>query len=89
MARFDLTDVEWAVIEPVLPTNTRGVERVDDRRVLNGIFWRLRTGAPGPISRRGTGLTRRAATVSGVGARPKCGIAFSVQCQRLTTATSR
>jgi transposase len=24
----------------------RGVARVDDRRVLNGIFWRLRTGAP-------------------------------------------
>jgi transposase len=23
----------------------RGVPRVDDRRVLNGIFWRLRTGA--------------------------------------------
>lgn len=46
MARFDLTDAEWAVIEPVLPTDTRGIERVDDRRVLNGIFWRLRTGAP-------------------------------------------
>ena len=46
MARFDLTDFEWSVIEPVLPTDVRGVERVDDRRVLNGIFWRLRTGAP-------------------------------------------
>ena len=40
MARFDLTDFEWSVIKP------RGVARVDDRRVLNGIFWRLRTGAP-------------------------------------------
>jgi putative transposase len=28
------------------PNKVRGVERVDDRRVLNGIFWRLRTGAP-------------------------------------------
>jgi transposase len=46
MARFDLTDFEWSVIEPLLPTDVRGVERVDDRRVLNGIFWRLRTGAP-------------------------------------------
>jgi len=35
MDRFDLTDAEWAVIEPVLPTDTRSVERVDDRRVLN------------------------------------------------------
>lgn len=30
----------------MLPTKVRGVKRVDDRRVLNGIFWRLRTGAP-------------------------------------------
>src|ERR1700678_3139296 len=46
MARFDLTDFEWSVIAPLLPNKVRGVPRVDDRRVLNGIFWRLRTGAP-------------------------------------------
>ena len=46
MARFDLTDFEWSVIQPLLPNKVRGVARVDDRRVLNGIFWRLRTGAP-------------------------------------------
>ena len=46
MARFDLTDFEWSVIQPLLPTKVRGVKRVDDRRVLNGIFWQLRTGAP-------------------------------------------
>ncbi len=46
MARFDLTDFEWQVIRPLLPTKVRGVPRVDDRRVLNGILWRLRTGAP-------------------------------------------
>lgn len=46
MARFDLTDFEWSVIQPLLPTKVRGVPRVDDRKVLNGIFWRLRTGAP-------------------------------------------
>ena len=46
MARFDLTDFEWSVIAPLLPQKSRGVKRVDDRRVLNGIFWRLRTGAP-------------------------------------------
>ena len=45
-ARFDLTDFEWAVIQALLPNKVRGVKRVDDRRVLNGIFWRLRTGAP-------------------------------------------
>lgn len=46
MAGFDLTDLEREVIRPLLPTKVRGVKRVDDRRVLNGIFWRLRTGAP-------------------------------------------
>ncbi len=40
MARFDLTDFEWKVIRPLLPTKVRGVKRVDDRRALNGIFWR-------------------------------------------------
>jgi transposase len=46
MARFDLTDFECSVIAPLLPNKVRGVKRVDDRRLLNGIFWRLRTGAP-------------------------------------------
>ena len=46
MARFDLTDFEWGVIHPLLPTKVRGVKRADDRKVLNGISWRLRTGAP-------------------------------------------
>jgi len=46
MSRYDLTDFEWLVIEPLLPNKSRGVPRVDDRRVLNGIFWVLRSGAP-------------------------------------------
>src|SRR3981081_4231676 len=46
MARFDLSDQEWAVIAPLLPNKPRGVPRQDDRRVLNGIFWTLRTGSP-------------------------------------------
>ena len=46
MSRYDLTDFEWRVIEPMLPNKPRGVPRVDDRRVLNGIFWVLRSGAP-------------------------------------------
>ena len=33
MARFDLTDMEWAMIQPLLPDTPRGVPRVDDRRV--------------------------------------------------------
>ncbi len=42
--RFELTDDEWPVIVPQLPTNTRGIARVDDRKVINGILWGLRTG---------------------------------------------
>jgi transposase len=33
-------------IKPMLPNKPRGVPRVNDRRVLNGIFWVLRSGAP-------------------------------------------
>jgi transposase len=46
MMPYDLTDFEWSVIQPLLPNKPRGVPRVDGRRVLNGIFWVLRTGAP-------------------------------------------
>ena len=46
MARSDMSDFEWRFIQRTLPTNTRGVKRVDDRRVINGIFYVLRTGIP-------------------------------------------
>ena len=44
--RYELTDHEWTAIKPMLPNKPRGVPRVNDRRVLNGIFWVLRSGAP-------------------------------------------
>jgi transposase len=44
--RYELTNHEWAAIKPMLPNKPRGVPRVNDRRVLNGIFWVLRSGAP-------------------------------------------
>jgi transposase len=44
--RYELTDNEWSAIKPMLPNKPRGVPRVNDRRVLNGIFWVLRSGAP-------------------------------------------
>jgi hypothetical protein len=37
--RYELSDSEWSVIDAMLPNKPRGVPRVDDRRVLNGIFW--------------------------------------------------
>jgi transposase len=44
--RYELADYEWTAIRPMLPNKPRGVPRVNDRRVLNGIFWVLRSGAP-------------------------------------------
>jgi transposase len=44
--RYELSDCEWGVIRPMLPSKPRGIPRVDDRRVLNGIFWVFRSGAP-------------------------------------------
>lgn len=46
MRDTDLTDRQWALIEPLLPREHRlGRPRVDDRRTINGILWVLRTGA--------------------------------------------
>jgi transposase len=52
MARRDeLTDEQWAIIKPLLPPpvireDGRGRPRVhDDRAVLNGVLWVLRTGS--------------------------------------------
>jgi transposase len=46
--RHDLTDAEWARLEPLLPDRRprRGGRWADHRRVLNGVFWRTRTGSP-------------------------------------------
>ncbi|MGF6862766.1 transposase, partial [Rhodobacteraceae bacterium MBR-64] len=46
MARSDMSDLEWDFIKAVLPNKTRGKKRVDDRRVINGIFYVMRTGIP-------------------------------------------
>lgn len=43
--RYELSDDEWIAIKPMLPNKPRGVPRLNDRRVLNGIFWVLRSGA--------------------------------------------
>ena len=41
---FWLSDGQWARIEPHLPTDVRGVERADDRRVISGIVHVLKCG---------------------------------------------
>jgi transposase len=49
--RYELSDYEWTAIKPMLPNKPRGVRRVNDRRVLNGIFWVVHSGAPCPKAR--------------------------------------
>ena len=42
---FWLSDEQWVRIEAHLPTDVRGVERVDDRRVISGIVHVLKSGS--------------------------------------------
>ena len=88
MDRHDLSDAEWAVIRPLPPTKVRGVPRVDDRRVINGILWRFRAGTPwrdvperyGPRTTLYNRFIRWRAAGTGT--------AFLTRFQRLTTAKS-
>jgi transposase len=41
---FWLSDEQWKKIQPLLPTDVRGKERVDDRRVISGILHVLKSG---------------------------------------------
>ncbi len=41
---FWLSDEQWRQIEPHLPSDVRGKERVDDRRVISGILHVLKSG---------------------------------------------
>ena len=48
---MDLTDEQWLVIKPLIPAGKsgkgkKGRPRREDRQILNGILWVLRTGAP-------------------------------------------
>jgi transposase len=43
--RFDLSDDEWALLEPLMPQSRKSA-RIDDRKIMNAIFYVLRTGMP-------------------------------------------
>ena len=44
--RHEVSDAEWARLEPLLPARRPGAPRKDDRLVVNGILWKLTTGVP-------------------------------------------
>src|SRR5260221_11695257 len=47
VGRGELTEEAWATIAPQLPASgQRGGQWRDHRTVINGILWKLRTGAP-------------------------------------------
>jgi transposase len=48
MNRGDLTNAQWERLRPLLPSQKPRIGRpaIDHRRILNGMLWILRTGAP-------------------------------------------
>jgi transposase len=47
MSRGDLTDEQWQPLQPLLPKHkSTGRPPEDDRQIINGMLWVLRTGAP-------------------------------------------
>jgi transposase len=52
VSRGDLTEVEWRILRVLLPVERKSGKRgrgrppEDNRNIINGILWRLRTGAP-------------------------------------------
>ena len=67
----DLTDAEWAHVEPLIPPAKRGGNRrhVDVREVVNGLMYVLSTGSNGAPCRRTCRRARRSMITSifGVG----------------------
>jgi hypothetical protein len=48
LRRGDLGEAEWRLLEPLLPPERGRKSRpaFDNRQIVNGILWRIRTGAP-------------------------------------------
>ena len=75
------TDFKWLIIEPLLPNKPRGVARVDDRKVPNGIYRRLGPTFP-------TAMAPPATIGSSGGAGSVSGTVYSTRCRQLMTDRS-
>jgi len=68
---MDLTDAQWAVLEPTFRPRRRpdgrGRPWIDPRAVMNGVLWVLRTGAPWHDLRRAIRRTKPAIEDSSFG----------------------
>ena len=74
----DLTDDEWALVEPLIPPARRGGNKrhVDEREVMNGIMYILTRDASGGRSRKTCRHAARCTTISTCGATTGRSIAF-------------
>jgi transposase len=43
--RYELSDFEWSISQPLLPNKPQGVPRGYERKVMNGFYCQLRTGS--------------------------------------------
>src|SRR5262245_40601341 len=46
MGRYDLTEFGWSVIEPLMTMDRRGPKPQNNRKIMHGMFYILRTGSP-------------------------------------------
>jgi transposase len=70
MSCGDLSEAEWRLLEPLLPPERGRNSRpaFANRQIVNGILWRIRTGAPWRDHRAGQDrrqLMRRRIRLSG------------------------
>jgi len=75
MSRFDMSELEWRFIVPILPNKVRGVPRVDDRRVINAFSTSCAQVLLGVTYRSVTVLTQLFIIALIVGQKPACGTA--------------
>ena len=84
MYRHELSDQQWARIEPFLPHRTHrgkaGHPFNDHHRIINGILWILHTGAPWRDLPERYGPGRRSTIASTVGGTTGPGSAWSRRC---------
>src|SRR5438128_2131615 len=82
LKRHDLTDAEWARLEPLLPAHPRQGHRWNDHRVvIDGIFCRVRTGCPWRDLPEGLGRPRG-------GLSTKVHLLADARCRPLARVTS-
>ena len=72
--RYELSDFEWAAIKPLLPNKSRGVRRVNDRRVSMASFGSCVQAHHGAIYQFAMAHAPPATTVSSGGEGPEYGL---------------